>query len=66
MSEVEFVASYAKTVKDLPEAWSFIMEYVDQVGATPFIQITPFITVSREGNEEFKFQALVQGQRDIK
>lgn len=41
MSPIEVTTRYTTTVDDLPSAWAFVMERVDQVGPNPSIKIRP-------------------------
>lgn len=38
---VEVTTKYATTVEDLPAAWAFIMEHIENVGGDPSIIINP-------------------------
>jgi len=41
---VEVSTKYVTTVADLPEAWEFIMDRLDQVGPDPHVVISPVWT----------------------
>lgn len=43
---VEVTTKYATTCTDLPEAWAFVMEHLDDVGPDPSIEIKPVWTVT--------------------
>lgn len=38
---IEVTTKYVTSVDTLPEAWAFVMEYVDRVGPRPQIEIGP-------------------------
>lgn len=55
MSEpVEFTRRYATSVQTLAEAWGFVMDRLDSVGADPTIEIKPrwIISVSDAMNDD--------------
>lgn len=56
MPNVELTRKYATSVDSLPEAWAFVMRYVDSVGEDPTININPFWT-----SEARRFEVVVSG-----
>lgn len=49
---VEVTTQYATTVKELSDAWAFVMHKVDMVGPDPTILIKPVWTCWHESTEE--------------
>jgi hypothetical protein len=41
MAEIERFVRYSTRVRELPEAWSFVMTHIDHVGGAPGVEISP-------------------------
>ena len=48
MAQTERTVKYATRVDSLPEAWSFIMGHLEELGDAPTISIKPFWIVTDE------------------
>lgn len=51
IGQTEKHVNYATVVDTLPEAWTFVMEHVDDVGPAPHITISP-IRPAREDPDD--------------
>lgn len=61
---VEVTTRFATTVDDLPAAWAFVMERIDQVGADPSVKISPIWSWQAEAGSETsvrQFEVVVDG-----
>lgn len=48
-SATERTVKYATTVDDLTDAWAFVMQYVEEVGPSPQITISPMWQIEWDG-----------------
>lgn len=46
LDPIEVTTRYATTVDTLPDAWAFVMAYLDRVGPDPRITINPIHIIS--------------------
>lgn len=53
MSATEVTTRYATNVNTIPEAWTFIMAQLDNLGPAPSIHITPVWTVDSDNDTTF-------------
>lgn len=66
-SPIEVTTRYATTVPELSDAWAFVMDRVDAVGASPQIHITPIWVIGRNDEEDYrKFEVVVEGMVEEK
>lgn len=68
---VEQTVQYATSVASLPEAWTFVMERLNLVGADPHIEIRPvwsadYGTASSEGSWTRHFEVSVSGTVEVR
>ena len=62
---IEVTTRYATTVDTLPEAFTFIMSKLDDLGGTPRIQISPVWVVSEDPDDHpHYFSVVVHGFND--
>lgn len=62
--EITIGTSYAATVDTLPDAWAFVMKYVDRCGPAPVITIKPYWLHDIEtpkSESQPKFEVCVNG-----
>lgn len=64
MSPVEQTVKYATTVGSLPDAWSFVMARIDELGEAPSVTISPLWRV-RDDGEVRMFEVAVSGMREV-
>lgn len=68
---VERTTRYVTSVSELPDAWAFVMSYVDKVGPNPTIRIEPkwIIPIAAMGDEDYRserqFEVLVEGMIEV-
>lgn len=66
-SPVEETTRYATTVDTLPDAWQFVMAYIDRVGNRPRVTISPitiFDAAMDGGDPQELFEVVVSGMRE--
>lgn len=62
---IERTIRYATSVNELPDAWAFVMTYVDKVGPDPKIEISPYWVVSPDSDETpRRFGVVVSGMQE--
>lgn len=62
---IERTVRYATTVDDLPGAWSFVMTWLDKVGISPKVTISPYWIVTAADETPRRFQVVVEGMQEV-
>lgn len=61
-SVVEKTVEYRKAVETVPDAFAFIMSYLDELGDEPSIHITPAHIYNEESEDTYDgFYVVIQG-----
>jgi len=65
IAPIERHVRYATNVTDLPAAWAFVMEYMDKVGDSPSIEISPmWVWTNVDDPAERQYQVAVSGTEE--
>lgn len=65
MAQTERTVKYATRVDSLPEAWSFIMAHLEELGDAPTISIKPFWTNLDTEDERVGFDVGVSSVSEV-
>ena len=58
---IEIVSKYLTTVETMSDAWEFVMEYIDELGDEPTVEIHPCWGVDDDDSETCHFHVMVEG-----
>ena len=64
---IERTVRYATTVPDLPDAWSFVMTWIDELGHAPKVSISPYWTGAADDSDDMvrRFEVVVEGMQEV-
>lgn len=63
---IERTVRYATTVPSLADAWVFVMTWIDELGTSPKVTISPYWTVAADSDETpRRFEVVVEGMQEV-
>lgn len=62
---IERTVRYATTVPSLADAWVFVMTWIDELGTSPKVAISPYWTVTDSDETARRFEVTVEGMQEV-